>query len=262
MVPIFPCTLTEETLLPPVRIAVEQLRSSITSLSRTNFTSDTEKVVSSIAQISAAVPRDHPDPHVARFLYYNRYRPMIAALCSLVTSAKLAASDWSPEAQIKKMERDATEVLSKAEAYCEYARVTALVVPKRVKPFFMSPREGDGRLGGGWTSNLGRAGTQNPDHLEQLLGEIDLERDAIERCIKAMGLPGTGSSRARKNSLVIVDDHLIIPFMLIAIQVFTPLTRLIIGNTECGGQVDRIGGSSRSDFPHGIRRRPSIAHNR
>lgn len=146
---------------------------------------------------------------------------MIAALCSLVTSTKLASSDGSPLESSKKMERDALDVLLKAEAFCEYAASVA-VVPKRVKPFFMTPRdgEGDGRFGGGWTSNLGRASLLNSEHLEQLLGEMEVEKDNIDRCVKAMNLPGTGSSsRGRKNSLVIVDDHLIIPFMLIAIQV-------------------------------------------
>jgi len=118
------------------------------------------------------------------------------------------------------MERDASEVLAKAEAFLEYARTTAGVVcPKRIKPFFMAPREGDGRLGGGWTSNLNGASANNPEHLEQLLGEMEVEKEAIERCVKAMGLPLASSSRVRKNSVVIVDDHLVIPFMLIAIQV-------------------------------------------
>jgi hypothetical protein len=143
---------------------------------------------------------------------------MIAALCSLVTSSKLAASDTSPDSQIRKMERDATEVLIKAEAYCEYCRASD-VVPKRVRPFFMTPRDGDGRLGGGWTSNLSDLPTTNVDHLEKLLAEMEAEKDNIDRCVKAMSLPNAGSSRGRKNSLVIVDDQLIIPFMLIAIQV-------------------------------------------
>ena len=152
---------------------------------------------------------------------------MIAALCSLVTSAKLASTDWAADPQVRKMERDASEVLVKAEAFLEYARTTAGVSPKRIKPFFMAPREGDGRLGGGWTSNLNGASANNPEHLEQLSGEMEVEKEAIERCVKAMGLPLASSSRVRKNSVVIVDEHLVIPFMLIAIQVCGLLRSLL-----------------------------------
>lgn len=144
---------------------------------------------------------------------------MVAALCSLITSTKLASGDWSPENQIRKMERDANEVLHRAEAFLDYAQQVADIHPRRVKPFFMTPPTGDGRTGGGWTNNLTGVSESNPDHLEQLWMEMEREKDAVERCVKAMTLPGQGSGRGRKNSVVIVDDHLIIPFLLIAVQV-------------------------------------------
>ena len=144
---------------------------------------------------------------------------MVAALCSLITSAKLAAGDWSPEPQVRKMERDAMDVLAKAEAFLDYARTVAEIHPRRIKPFFMVGGEGDGTTGGGWTNNINDASTVNRDHLELLWAEMESEKDSIEKCVKAMALPSQGSSRGRKNSLVIVDDHLTIPFVLIAVQV-------------------------------------------
>jgi hypothetical protein len=142
---------------------------------------------------------------------------MVAALCSLITSTKLAAGDWSPDAQIRKMERDANEVLLRAEAFLDYAHQVD-VHPRRVRPFFIQPEDGDGKVGGGWTTNLTGLSDMQPEHLEKLSVELDAEKENVERCVKAMGLPSQGSSR-RKNSIVIVDDHLIIPFLLITVQV-------------------------------------------
>jgi hypothetical protein len=144
---------------------------------------------------------------------------MVAALCSLITSTKLAAGDWSPDAQIRKMERDANEVLLRTEAFLDYAHQVD-VHPRRVKPFFIQPEEGDGKVGGGWTTNLTGLSDMQPDHLQKLSEDLEHEKDNVERCVKALGYPGQGSSRGRKNSLVIVDDHLIIPFILIAVQVY------------------------------------------
>jgi len=152
---------------------------------------------------------------------------MVAALCSLITSAKIAASDWSPDTQVRKMEKDAVEVLHRTEAFLEYARQVAEVQPQRIKPLFMKTAEGDGKTGGGWTKNLGegegegKRGGGGGAQLEVLWGEMEREKDAVEKCVKAMALPsqGSSSSRSRKNSLVIVDDHLIIPFLLITVQV-------------------------------------------
>lgn len=119
------------------------------------------------------------------------------------------------------MERDATEVLHKAESFLEYASSAAEIHPRRIRPFFMTTQEGDGTVGGGWSNNIGEGGQ---DHLELLWGEMELEKENIEKCVKAMGLPAaqSSSSRGRKNSLVIVDDHLTIPFILIAVQVLFP----------------------------------------
>jgi hypothetical protein len=180
---------------------------------------ETQAIVDCVARISAAIPREHKDSHVERFVHYNRYRPMIAALCSLVTSTKLAAGDWSPETEVRKMERDAIEVLHRTEAFLEYAHQVAEIHPRRIKPFFVTRPDGDGTTGGGWTDNLTGASQSNPCHLEQLWIEMEREKDAVERCVKAMTIPAQGSSRSRKNSIVIVDDHLIIPFVLIAVQV-------------------------------------------
>jgi len=222
-------------------MAVDRLCSSASMSARSSFQEDADQIVSAISQISASIPREHKDPNVERFLYYNRYRPMIAALCSLVTSSKLAASDWSPEAQIRKMERDALEVQHRAEAFLEYAASEADVHPRRIKPFFMTRPDGDGTTGGGWTNNLTGASAANPDHLERLYAELEAEKEAIERCVKAMTVPSQGSSR-RKNSLVIVDDHLIIPFLLITVQVF-PFSDvgLIAGNVGCSCKVHHLG---------------------
>ena len=158
---------------------------------------------------------------------------MVAALCSLITSAKLAAGDWSPEPQVRKMERDAMDVLAKAEAFLDYARTVAEVHPRRIKPFFMIGNDGDGTTGGGWTNNLNDASSVNRDHLELLWAEMENEKEAIEKCVKAMALPSQGSSRGRKNSVVIVDDHLTIPFVLIAVQVRILGIELTTGNYEC-----------------------------
>jgi len=215
--------LTLDSLLPPVRIAVDRLCSSATQLARPSFIPDTDAVVAAIARISASIPREHKDTHIERYLHYNRYRPMVAALCSLITSAKLAAGDWSPEPQIRKMERDAMDVLAKAETFLEYARTVADIHPRRIKPFFMMSPDGDGTTGGGWTNNLNDASSINRDHLELLWAEMETEKDAIEKCVKAMALPSQGSSRGRKNSVVIVDDHLTIPFVLISVQVSIPV---------------------------------------
>lgn len=157
---------------------------------------------------------------------------MIAALCSLITSTKLASGDWSPDPQIRKMERDALEVLHKAEVFLDYARQVALINPRRVKPFFVVHPDGDGVIGGGWTQNSSGAGEGNAGYLEGLWIEMEREKDAVERCVKAMTLPGQGSSR-RKNSIVIVDEHLTVPFVLITVQVRLPLcyvlgTRLML----------------------------------
>lgn len=225
--------LTLDSLLPPVRIAVDRLSSSATQLARQSFLPDTDAVVAAIARISASIPREHKDTHIERYLHYSRYRPMVAALCSLITSAKLAAGDWSPETQIRKMERDAMDVLAKAEAFLEYARTVADIHPRRIKPFFMTSPDGDGTTGGGWTNNLNDASSINRDHLELLWAEMETEKDAIEKCVKAMALPGQGSSRGRKSSIVIVDDHLTIPFVLISVQVQESRCRLTSGNDEC-----------------------------
>jgi hypothetical protein len=160
---------------------------------------------------------------------------MVAALCSLITSTKLAAGDWSPDAQIRKMERDANEVLLRAEAFLDYAHQVD-VHPRRVRPFFIQPEDGDGKVGGGWTTNLTGLSDMQPEHLEKMSVELDAEKENVERCVKAMGLPSQGSSR-RKNSIVIVDDHLIIPFLLITVQVCQSLTLLMAGNVGCGRQV-------------------------
>ena len=116
------------------------------------------------------------------------------------------------------MERDAVEVFAKAETFLEYASSVGEIHPRRIKPFFMTRPDGDGTTGGGWTNNLTGASAANPDHLERVWAELELEKEAVERCVKAMTVPSQGSSR-RKNSLVIVDDHLIIPFLLITVQV-------------------------------------------
>jgi len=120
------------------------------------------------------------------------------------------------------MERDAVEVLHRAEAFLEYARQVAELQPQRMTPLFMKTADGDGKTGGGWTKNLGEeGGGRGGDQLEVLWGEMEREKDAVEKCVKAMTLPSQGSSsgRSRKNSLVIVDDNLIIPFLLITVQV-------------------------------------------
>ena len=114
------------------------------------------------------------------------------------------------------------EVLHRAEAFLEYATQVAEVQPQRSKPLFMKTAEGDGKTGGGWTKNLGEENGEKraDDHLEVLWGEMEREKVAVEKCVKAMTLPSQGSSsRSRKNSLVIVDEHLIIPFLLITVQV-------------------------------------------
>jgi hypothetical protein len=202
-----------------LRTAVDQLITASTALSRPQFIPLTDAIVSTIARISASIPREHKDPHIQRFLHFNRYRPMIAAVCSLITSSKLASGDWSPSPSIRKMERDAAEVLHKAESFLEYASSAAEIHPRRIRPFFMTTAEGDGTMGGGWSSNIGD-GSGGQDHLELLWGEMEIEKDSVEKCVKAMGLPGHSSGgRGRKNSLVIVDDHLTIPFILIAVQV-------------------------------------------
>ena len=123
------------------------------------------------------------------------------------------------------------EVLHRSEAFLEYARQVAEVQPQRIKPLFMKTADGDGKTGGGWTKNLGdeqgegerKGSVGGGDQLEVLWGEMEREKDAVEKCVKAMALPsqGSSSSRSRKNSLVIVDDHLIIPFLLITVQVQT-----------------------------------------
>jgi len=198
---------------------VDRLCSSAAVSARHSFITDTDAIVSAVAQISASIPREHKDPQIERFIHYSRYRPMVAALCSLITSTKLASGDWSPEPQIRKMERDANEVLIRAEAFLDYAHQVAEIHPRRIKPFFMTRPDGDGKTGGGWTNNLTGVSETNPDHLEQLWMELEREKDAVEKCVKAMTLPVQGSSRGRKNSLVIVDDHLVVPFLLIAVQV-------------------------------------------
>jgi hypothetical protein len=66
---------------------------------------------------------------------------------------------------------------------------------------------------------------------------MELEKDAIEKCVKAMALPGQSSGRGRKNSIVIVDDHLTIPFILIAVQVCLSFSMLMVGNVGGGGEV-------------------------
>ena len=125
------------------------------------------------------------------------------------------------------------EVLHRTEAFLEYARQVAEVQPQRIKPLFMTTPDGDGKTGGGWTKNLGGNSGEGEeggggkgtggagDQLEVLWGEMEREKDAVEKCVKAMALPSQGStsSRSRKNSLVIVDDNLIIPFLLITVQV-------------------------------------------
>jgi hypothetical protein len=144
---------------------------------------------------------------------------MIAALCSLVTSSKLASGDWSPEPQIRKMERDATEVLSKAEAFLEYAEQVATIVPRRDKPYFISSGEGSGVIGGGWTNNLTGAAERDTSHLEMLWVDLEREKENVERCVKSMGLALSQGTNRRKNSIVIVDENLTIPFVLIGVQV-------------------------------------------
>jgi hypothetical protein len=230
-------------------------------MARKSFVSDTEVIVAAIARISASISRDHSDPQIQRFMYYNRYRPMIAALCSLVTSTKLAASEWSPESHIRKMERDAQEVLNKAEAFIEYARSISGAQPKRIKPFFMS-EDGDGSTGGGWTHNLSGSAAGNPNHLENLLQQMEIEREAIEKCIKAMGLPNQASSRIRKNSIVMVDDHLIIPFVLLAIRVPPVVTELTVGNACGGSKIDYLGRVGGLDFVDGSSWGTYLADNR
>ena len=147
---------------------------------------------------------------------------MVAALCSLITSTKLASGDWSPLYSIRKMEKDANEVLHRAEMFLDYASQIAEIHPRRLKPFFMTRPDGDGKTGGGWTNNLTGISQSQPDHLEILWGELEKEKDALEKCVKAMTIPGQGSSRTRKNSIVIVDEHLTIPFVLITVQVSSP----------------------------------------
>lgn len=151
---------------------------------------------------------------------------MVAALCSLITSTKLASGDWSPTFSIRKMERDANEVLHRAEAFLDYAHQIAEIHPRRIKPFFMTRPDGDGKTGGGWTNNLTGMAESQPDHLEILWGQLEKEKESLEKCVKAMTLPGHGSSRSRKNSVVIVDDHLIVPFILITVQVI-PLEGMV-----------------------------------
>src|SRR5204862_4878260 len=113
--------------------------------------------------------------------------------------------------------------------------------PRRIKPVFMTRTDGDGKTGGGWTRNLNGASKNNPDHLEELWAELEREKDFCERSVKAMTLPGHGGSTSRrKNSLVIVDEHLIIPFLLIAVEVITLKIfnmMLMIGNAECRSKV-------------------------
>jgi son of sevenless len=217
-----------DSLLPPLRIAVDRLSSSAKAQSRQSFTTDTDAVVSAVARISASIPREHKDSHIERYIHYNRYRPMVAALCSLVTSTKLASGDWSPEAQIRKMDRDSQEVLHKAEQFLEYARETADIHPRRIKPFFMTRQEGDGKTGGGWTENLGGGGVEE-DHLSRSWNELEMEKENVERCVKALGLPNQTSGRGRKNSVVIVDEHLSVPFLLVAVQVSHTPTHLLFG---------------------------------
>jgi len=220
-------------------------------LARQSFVPDTDALVAAIARISASIPREHKDTHIERFIHYNRYRPMVAALCSLITSAKLAAGDWSPEPQIRKMERDAMDVLGKAESFLDYAKTVAEVHPRRIKPFFMIGPDGDGTTGGGWTNNVNDATSTNREHLALLWDEMENEKDAIEKCVKAMALPSQGSSRGRKNSVVIVDDHLTIPFVLISVQVqLVGKWLLTTGNSECCSPVyhfDGICGSFPAD---------------
>lgn len=159
---------------------------------------------------------------------------MIAALCSLITSAKLASGDWSADAQIQKMERDAHEVLAKAEAFLEYASQIAGLPPRREKPYFVSAGEGGGVLGGGWASNISGVSEHDATHLEVLWINLEREKENVERCVKAMGLPSQGTNR-RKNSLVIVDENLTIPFVLISVKV-PPKTLTLVdekGNFGC-----------------------------
>jgi hypothetical protein len=154
---------------------------------------------------------------------------MVAALCSLVTSTKLASGDWSPDAQIRKMERDAHEVLNRAEAFLEYAQQTADIHPRRIKPFFMTRQDGDGKTGGGWTDNMNGASATDEHHLQQCWADMEMEKDILEKCVKAMNLPNQTSSRGRKNSVVVVDEQLSIPFLLVSVQVGL-LSSLISGN--------------------------------
>jgi hypothetical protein len=116
------------------------------------------------------------------------------------------------------MDRDSQEVLHKADAFLEYAKETADIHPRRIKPFFMTRSEGDGKTGGGWTENLG-GGRGEEDHLSRSWNQLEMEKENVERCVKALSLPNQTSGRGRKNSVVIVDEHLSVPFLLVAVQV-------------------------------------------
>ena len=217
-VPQPPASPTYESLLQPLRTSVERLCASAATYARNAFPAETDAIITAVSCISSSVPHDHKDPQIQRFLYYNRYRPMVAALCSLITSTKVASGDWSPDAQIHKMESDAHEVVARAEAFLEYALQVAGVVSYWDKPYFMPSKDGRAAVGGSWTSNSSATNVRDTTHLEVLWMVLEKEKENVERCVKAMGLPSQRTNR-RKNSLVIVDENLTIPFMLISVKV-------------------------------------------